>query len=61
MRYTIKEAKEINLPSNGALHAWIRRERIPDRMALNAIYNDKYYRVNARPYNVDLAFLYGDE
>tara|TARA_R100000988_G_scaffold80351_1_gene43766 strand:+ start:309 stop:494 length:186 start_codon:yes stop_codon:yes gene_type:complete len=61
MRYTIKEAKEINLPSNGALHTWLRRERISHRMAQNVIYNDKYYRVNARPYNVDLAFLYGDE
>ncbi len=60
-KYTIKEAKEMNIPSNSPLHAWIRRERIPFKMARNAIVNNNYYRVNARPYNGDLAFLYGDE
>lgn len=58
IKYTMKEAKEMNIPSDSKLFTWLRRERIPHRMAQNAIFNNIYYRVNARPYNVDLAFIY---
>lgn len=59
MKYTLEEAREIPMPSNGRLHTWLRRDRIPFKMAQNALLHDKKRRANSRPYNMDLAFLYG--
>jgi hypothetical protein len=58
MNYTLEEAKEISMPSNGRLHTQLRRDRVPFRVAQNVIYHDKKHRANTRPYNMDLAFLY---